>query len=257
VLPAISEKESKFISQQKVFFVATAPLSPNYRVNVSPKSPGSSVVILNPHEVAYADLTGSGSETCSHVMENGRMTLLFCNLEEGPPKILRLHGYARVIIRRDVEEDLMKKFPKAIVQSPGFRCVYRMRVDRVSSSCGYSLPIMRFDRYRETLNEYFDKKGCDGAKQYQIEKNSFSIDGMKSLTHWNVDSSREKVLSISKDGYYFGKIVGKDSSMKERLMSSVEQIVFVFSGYSNNYSLMQKIAIFFAGALIGFYCSKR
>ncbi len=234
--------------------MATAPLSPNYRVNVSPKSPGTSVVILNPHEVAYADLTGSGSETCSHVMENGRMTLLFCNLEDGPPKILRLHGYAKVIVRRYVKEDLMKKFPKEIVQSPGFRCVYIMRVERVSSSCGYSLPVMSFDRYRQTLNEYFDKKGYDGAKQYQIEKNSFSIDGMRSLSHMNVDAISERILSVPKDGYYVGEVVNRNSSCAERLLSSVKlYLIFSFSAFSINYAVIEKVVLVFVGILIGSY----
>jgi len=64
-------------------------------INISPKAPGSSLVVLGPRKVAYADFCGSGAETAARVMENQRMTLLFCNLEEGPPKILRLHGMAR------------------------------------------------------------------------------------------------------------------------------------------------------------------
>ena len=63
VLPHITSKEETFIRNQKVFFVATAPLSSNHHVNVSPKAPGTSVVVLNDHTVCYIDLTGSGSET--------------------------------------------------------------------------------------------------------------------------------------------------------------------------------------------------
>ena len=97
VLDEIGPSEEEFISKQKVFFVGTAPLSAEHHVNVSPKAPGSSVKVLGPHKVAYADLTGSGSEAAAHVLENQRMCLMFCNLEEGPPKIVRLHGKAEMI----------------------------------------------------------------------------------------------------------------------------------------------------------------
>lgn len=66
VLPCLSSREVEFISSQRVFFVATAPLSSEGRVNVSPKAPGSSLVVLDPTKVAYADLTGSGAETAAH-----------------------------------------------------------------------------------------------------------------------------------------------------------------------------------------------
>lgn len=40
------------------------------------------------------DLTGSGNETISHLLEpnNGRITILL-NAFEGPPKIVRLWGH--------------------------------------------------------------------------------------------------------------------------------------------------------------------
>ena len=45
-----------------MFFVATAPLSPQGRVNLSPKGLDT-FRILSPKRVAYLDLTGSGNET--------------------------------------------------------------------------------------------------------------------------------------------------------------------------------------------------
>jgi hypothetical protein len=44
------------------------------------------------YQVAYVDLTGSGVETISHLRENGRITLMFCNFEADDPKIVRLYG---------------------------------------------------------------------------------------------------------------------------------------------------------------------
>ncbi|KAG7368191.1 pyridoxamine 5'-phosphate oxidase-like FMN-binding protein [Nitzschia inconspicua] len=209
LLEKISEKEENFIGKQKVFFVATAPSSGDHHVNVSPKAPGTSVVVIDPHTVAYADLTGSGSETASHVMENGRMTLMFCNIEAGPPQILRLHGTARVVIKEEVPASLLNRFPEEITTSFGFRCVYVLNVHRVSSSCGYSLPVMQFEKYRQVLAEYTENKGEEGMKEYSITKNSFSIDGLPSLA---LLRNKDKTIEPDpQDGYVFGKeILGVD-----------------------------------------------
>ena len=48
--------------------------------------------------VCWLDLTGSGSETAAHVLQNGRLTVMFVALE-GSPKILRLHGTGEIIPR--------------------------------------------------------------------------------------------------------------------------------------------------------------
>ena len=87
---ALDDGIADFIRRQHVFFVATAPLAADGHVNVSPKGLDT-FAIVDPHTVAYADLTGSGIETVAHLRENGRITLCFCAFE-GPPRILRLHG---------------------------------------------------------------------------------------------------------------------------------------------------------------------
>ena len=54
--------------------------------------------VLGPREVAYLDLTGSGTETIAHpAPENGRIVLTFCALA-GPPRIVRLHGTGEVLM---------------------------------------------------------------------------------------------------------------------------------------------------------------
>jgi hypothetical protein len=212
VLDCISEKEEKFIRDQKVFFVATAPLSIDHHVNVSPKAPGTSVVVIDPRTVAYADLTGSGAETASHVVENGRMTLMFCNLEKGGPQILRLHGEARVVIKEEIPISLFNKFPKEITSSHGFRCIYILNVHRVSSSCGYSLPVMQFEKYRNTLEEVTEKLGDAAVKEFGVKKNSFSIDGLPSL---GLLRNKDKVIvEDPQDGFIFGKITGVKESIR-------------------------------------------
>lgn len=82
--------------QQAVFFVASAPLTGRH-VNLSPKGlPASSFSILNANLCGYVDATGSGNETVSHVLENGRVTVMFCSFETSP-RILRLFCTGRVI----------------------------------------------------------------------------------------------------------------------------------------------------------------
>lgn len=50
-----------WIQEQKIFWVATAPLTPDGHVNVSPKGIfEGSFNIVNPNRVWYEDLSGSG-----------------------------------------------------------------------------------------------------------------------------------------------------------------------------------------------------
>ena len=86
----ITPELQRFIAQQPLFFVASAPLAGAGHVNLSPKGLDC-FRVLSPHRVAYMDLVSSGNETSAHLRENGRITLLFCAFA-GPPRILRLYG---------------------------------------------------------------------------------------------------------------------------------------------------------------------
>lgn len=226
LLDCIRDKDAEFMAEQKVFFVATAPLSKDHHVNVSPKSPGTSLTVLDPHTVAYLDLTGSGSETAAHVTENGRMTILFCNLEEGPPKLMRLHGTARVLLREDADESLLAKFPKILTSSPGFRAIYFLKTDRISTSCGYSMPVMQFDNYRQVLNNWTESRGTQGMLDYGIEKNSYSIDGIASLAILRSKNDKDyKIVPKPKDGYIHGVKLPRNAllSMIDDIASEVQR----------------------------------
>ena len=86
----------EWVAKQKVFWVATAPLLAAGHVNLSPKG-GQYFGVLDERTFWYMDLTGSGNETISHLLEpgNGRITVLF-NAFEGPPKIVRLWGKGKL-----------------------------------------------------------------------------------------------------------------------------------------------------------------
>ena len=84
-----------FIKKQKMFFVATAPLSADGHVNVSPKG-YDSLRIVNERCVEWVDLGGSGIETQAHLQENARITLMFCAFE-GAANIMRIYGRGTAI----------------------------------------------------------------------------------------------------------------------------------------------------------------
>ncbi|NND97404.1 MAG: pyridoxamine 5'-phosphate oxidase family protein, partial [Pirellulaceae bacterium] len=59
VYEELDERLQRFILNQKMFFVASAPRSDNGLVNISPKG-FDTLRILDSKTVAYLDLTGSG-----------------------------------------------------------------------------------------------------------------------------------------------------------------------------------------------------
>ena len=87
----ITEPLRAFIGRQRIFFVATA--ATDGKVNLSPKGQDS-LRVTGPNEVLWMNLTGSGNETAAHLLENDRMTLMWCAFE-GAPMILRVYGTAR------------------------------------------------------------------------------------------------------------------------------------------------------------------
>src|SRR4051812_49323282 len=96
----ITPELQAFIESQRVFFVATAPTGLSGHVNLSPKGMDT-FRDLGRNRVAYLDLTGSGNETAAHLLDNGRITFMFCAFE-GKPQILRLYGHGRVVGTEDV-----------------------------------------------------------------------------------------------------------------------------------------------------------
>lgn len=174
---SIDSRIAEWISQQKIFFVATAPLSADGHVNTSPKG-GDSFRILGPLEAAYQDYTGSGAETAAHLRENGRILIMFCAFE-GPPKIVRLHGKGTVITEGHPRHaELSGLFPG----NPGTRAIIHITVERVSDSCGYSIPYFDYREPRDTLDKWATVKGKDGLDEYRALKNQKSIDGLPAFT---------------------------------------------------------------------------
>ncbi len=176
-LPQIDDDLKAWIEKQKMFFVATAPLSPEGHVNLSPKG-GDSLRVLGPLTVAYHDFTDSGVETISHLRENGRIVIMLCAFD-GAPRIVRLHGRGEFLLPDHPDfGKLLPLFPPNI----GSRSIIRIQVERIASSCGFQVPLYEFKADRTVLDEYARKRGAEGLYEYRCENNVTSIDGLPGLS---------------------------------------------------------------------------
>ncbi|HEY9641914.1 MAG TPA: pyridoxamine 5'-phosphate oxidase family protein [Coleofasciculaceae cyanobacterium] len=173
VVDHITPELQQFIAAQQIFFVATAPLHPTGHINLSPKGLDS-FRILSPHQVAYLDFTGSGNETSAHLQENGRITFMFCAFQ-GAPLILRLYGQGQTVLPNSPEwAELYANFPDI----PGTRQIFVAQIDRVQTSCGTGVPLYQYLDQRDEMVHWAEKKGEQGLRAYQHQKNCVSIDGL-------------------------------------------------------------------------------
>jgi hypothetical protein len=173
----IDERMQAWIAEQPVFFVATAPLSGDGHLNLSPRGLDC-LTVLGPRQVAWVDLVGSGVETIAHLQENGRIVLMWCAFT-GPPKIVRLHGRGSVHLPGSpLFEDVTRRHPDHL----STRAVIAVDVERVSDSCGYGVPLMDLVGDRDQLDRWAASKGPDGIRDYVTEKNAESLDGLPGLT---------------------------------------------------------------------------
>jgi len=174
VFKEISKKDRDFISKQQIFFVGTAPKSGN--INVSPKGMDS-FRVLDSNHIIWLNMTGSGNETAAHLLEDTRMTIMFCSFEK-KPQILRLYGHAREH-QHDSENwsQLLGHFPDSTQKKPGIRQIFDMKVDMVQTSCGYQVPMYDYKEERELLDTWAENKGTKGVREYWKGKNQTSLNG--------------------------------------------------------------------------------
>ncbi|KXS12564.1 hypothetical protein M427DRAFT_137258 [Gonapodya prolifera JEL478] len=155
--PEITETLKKFILNQKLYFVASAPLGRSGRVNVSPKG-YDTLRLVSSKRLYDVDLIGSGIETVSHVKENGRITLMWISFDKLP--------------------EIVRPKPKSI---PGVRAAIIVDVAMTGSSCGYTVPFYEFEGERTVLLDKADKATESGLIKYQIENNMWSQDNLVGL----------------------------------------------------------------------------
>lgn len=170
-----------FIEEQPIFFTATAPLTGDGHVNLSPKGRAGTLVVIDEQTLAYLDFGGSGAETIAHVRENGRITLMWCAFS-GPPNIVRIHGEGEAVFRDDPRwGELIALFGDA--DGPSARAIVLVRARRIADVCGYAVPLMEYQGERTLHAEYFGRKTDEEFAAY-CEKKEFigsSVDGLPAL----------------------------------------------------------------------------
>jgi hypothetical protein len=153
--------------------VSTAPLGAQGHINLSPKGLDC-FRIISPTRIGYMDLTGSGNETSAHLLENARITIMFCAFE-GPPNILRLYGKGYTVLPRDEEWTVLSQhFPIQL----GTRQIIVADIHRVQTSCGFAVPLYEYKGERDHSVKWAESKGSEGLEAYKKEKNLLSLDGL-------------------------------------------------------------------------------
>jgi hypothetical protein len=199
VYTELDERLIGFITSQPMFFVATAPCldgsGAGGHVNVSPKGYRDTFAVIDPLTVAYLDLTGSGSETIAHLRQNGQITIMFCSFDR-TPKIVRIYGQGRVIRPDDpcwlrylgyfpVGDEDRDRAGSGIgtgMNGGARRAIIVVTADRISDSCGYSVPVMELVHERDVLARWAERKSPADLAAYRAKNNSHSIDGLPALT---------------------------------------------------------------------------
>jgi len=175
-----------WIASQPLYFVASAPLSGEGHVNLSPKGPIGTLRVIGPTEIAYLDTVGSGAETVAHLRENGRIVVMLCAFD-GPPRIVRFHGRGEVILPRD------ERFAALLAEGDfedaslpqARRAIIVVDVTRVGDSCGYGVPLMAFEGTRDHHALATAKRlrtlGEDGYAAHRAQSNTVSLDGLPAV----------------------------------------------------------------------------
>jgi len=178
IYDALSDELIAFIRRQRIYFVATAPLSADGSVNLSPKGYEETFRILDRRRVAYLDIGGSGIETHAHVRENGRVTLMFCAFE-GAANIVRLYGRGEAVsIGEPGFEAARALFPDYKGRARG---VITVHIERIADSCGWGVPFFEFKGDRDQLRRWADNRPEAEWRERRYESNAQSIDGLPGL----------------------------------------------------------------------------
>ena len=167
---SIEEQHRKFIEEQHMFFTGSA--GPEGRVNISPKGMDS-LRVMGPNRILWMNLTGSGNETAGHLLENPRMTLMWCSFTTRP-QILRTFGTARAVhVNNSDWDELAQHFPA----HRSARQIFDLDIDLVQTSCGYAVPFMEFQSDRDTMQKWVNDKSDAQIRDYWLTKNTQTIDG--------------------------------------------------------------------------------
>jgi hypothetical protein len=109
--------------------------------------------------------------------ENGRIVLMFCAFQ-GPPKILRIYGKGSAVELQEPEfAELAAHFPP----QDGTRAIIVVEISRIADSCGYVVPLLKYEGDRSQLSAWARNRGPEGLEKYRSTRNRESIDGLPGL----------------------------------------------------------------------------
>jgi len=204
VVDEIDDAMRDWLCAQPMFFVGTAPSGDDGHVNVSPKGDMRTFAVLGPRQVAYVDLFGSGIETVAHLKQNGRIVVMACAFT-GRPQVVRLHGRGRVVEMQEPGfEPLVDRFdlPQEVLAAA--RSIVTIDVQRVSTSCGFVVPMLEYGKERDqlltTAAAWRRKRGPSAIRDYCDVNNGASIDDIEGLTPFGDGVSEEQQRVHSAEG---------------------------------------------------------
>ncbi|WP_116127687.1 pyridoxamine 5'-phosphate oxidase family protein [Lewinella sp. IMCC34183] len=171
--PSLQLRHREFIKDQHLFFVASAPLSGDGHVNLSPKGLDA-FRVLDDNRVGYMDLISSGNETSAHLLENGRITFMFCSFDK-VPNILRLYGRGTTVLPGSEQ---WAEYAGHFSILPSTRQLILAEIDLVQTSCGYGVPLYAYEGDRDIHFQWAERLGLQGLDRYIDEKNLTSLDDL-------------------------------------------------------------------------------
>ena len=157
--------------------------------------PSSTFTVFDSNHAAYVDATGSGSETISHIYENGRVTVMFCSFDT-LPRIMRWFCTGRVIEWDDPRFDgTLEMMGKR--RFDGARAVIFLDVWKVQTSCGTGVPLI--GRPQSTEEEAENDDGASNALPIQTKVAEHFRD-RDTLNHWaGIMESKGKLQPYRRD----------------------------------------------------------
>lgn len=167
----LSLENIDFINKQKMFFVSTAPKEG--KINISPKGLDGSLKIIDNKTIVWLNHFGSGNETAAHLLEDNRITLMFCAFE-GEALIFRVYARAKILHERD---EKFSEYLKLFSYKNAARQIFELKIESLNSSCGMGVPFYDFVDHREELISFYDTHTKEEHLEYMKKKNQKSFDG--------------------------------------------------------------------------------
>ena len=160
---SLREKDREFIKKQKLFYFASVS---DAEVNLSPKG-YDTIRVLDEKTLVFLDYPGSGNRTYRDIQNDGEFTLLF-NAFEGKANILRLFCKARVVQKNTNEYgDFLALFGE---EESLVRHFFLFDIYAVETSCGDSVPFMKYEGKRDSLLKWARKLDGAGTLQKYVEE---------------------------------------------------------------------------------------